>query len=157
MADRSNAETTREARDVDKTIPDITTAVADIPDGATVMIGGFGGAGSPVELIHALIDHRPRNLTVVNNNAGTGHVGIAALIEAALARLKPSKADPAGGGRPRKTFGEGPSVALKSGISLQAEEDGKGWLIRLSGKRVDRELVETTMRELEALLSSNLR
>ena len=61
------------------------------------------------------------------------------------------------GGRPRKTFGEGPSVALKSGISLQAEEDGKGWLIRLSGKRVDRELVETTMRELEALLSSNLR
>ena len=81
MADRSNAETTREARDVDKTIPDITTAVADIPDGATVMIGGFGGAGSPVELIHALIDHRPRNLTVVNNNAGTGHVGIAALIE----------------------------------------------------------------------------
>lgn len=81
----------------------------------------------------------------------------AALIEAALARLKPSKADPARGGRPRKTFGAGPSVALKSGISLQAEEDGKGWLIRLSGKRVDRELVETTMRELEALLSSNPR
>lgn len=66
---------------MDKRESDIAAAVADIQDGATVMIGGFGGAGSPVELIHALIDHRPRGLTVVNNNAGTGHVGIAALIE----------------------------------------------------------------------------
>jgi 3-oxoadipate CoA-transferase alpha subunit len=45
------------------------------------MIGGFGGAGSPIELIHALIDHGARDLTVVNNNAGTGHAGLAALIE----------------------------------------------------------------------------
>ena len=66
---------------MDKRASDIAAAVAGIHDGATVMIGGFGGAGSPVELIHALIDQRPRGLTVVNNNAGTGHVGIAALIE----------------------------------------------------------------------------
>lgn len=76
----------------------------------------------------------------------------AALIEAALAQLAPPKSDPARGGRPRKSVGEGPSVALKTGITLQAEEDGKGWLIRLRGKRVDRELVETAMRELEYLL-----
>jgi 3-oxoadipate CoA-transferase alpha subunit len=54
--------------------------VADIPDGATVMIGGFGEAGSPIELIHALIDHGARNLTVVSNNTGSGRVGLAALI-----------------------------------------------------------------------------
>ncbi|MGX5849320.1 3-oxoacid CoA-transferase subunit A [Mesorhizobium sp. PL10] len=52
----------------------------------TVMIGGFGGSGAPIELIHALIDRfvqtgHPTNLTVVNNNAGNGHVGLAALIE----------------------------------------------------------------------------
>ncbi len=55
-------------------------AVADIPDGATIMIGGFGEAGSPIELIHALIDHGSRNLTVISNNTGSGHVGLAALI-----------------------------------------------------------------------------
>jgi 3-oxoadipate CoA-transferase alpha subunit len=56
-------------------------AVADIFDGATVMIGGFGEAGSPIELIHALIDQGAKNLTVVNNNTGSGHIGLAALIE----------------------------------------------------------------------------
>ena len=55
-------------------------AVADIPDGATVMIGGFGEAGSPIELIHALIDHGARELTVISNNTGSGRVGLAALI-----------------------------------------------------------------------------
>ncbi len=54
-------------------------AVADIPDGATVMIGGFGEAGSPIELIHALIDHGARHLTVISNNTGSGRVGLAAL------------------------------------------------------------------------------
>lgn len=63
-------------------------AVADIPDGATVMIGGFGGSGAPIELIHALIDAGPKNLTVINNNAGNGHVGLAAMIEQGMvARL----------------------------------------------------------------------
>lgn len=56
-------------------------AVADVHDGATVLIGGFGEAGSPIELIHALIDQGARGLTVVNNNTGSGHVGLAALIE----------------------------------------------------------------------------
>lgn len=71
---------------MDKTLPDLATAVAGIPDGAVVMIGGFGGSGAPIELIHALIDRylatgHPTGLTVVNNNAGNGHVGLAALIE----------------------------------------------------------------------------
>ena len=66
---------------MDKTIVSAAAAVADIGDGATVMIGGFGGSGAPVELIHALVDAGPKNLTVVNNNAGNGHVGLAALIE----------------------------------------------------------------------------
>lgn len=57
-------------------------AVADVPDGATVMIGGFGEAGSPIELIHALIDHGARRLTVISNNTGSGEVGLAALLKA---------------------------------------------------------------------------
>ena len=66
---------------IDKRIASPAAAVADIFDGATVVIGGFGEAGSPIELIHALIDQGTRNLTVVNNNTGSGHVGLAALIE----------------------------------------------------------------------------
>lgn len=66
---------------IDKRTDSPAAAVADIFDGATVMIGGFGEAGSPIELIHALIDQGARNLTVVNNNTGSGHVGLAALIE----------------------------------------------------------------------------
>ena len=65
---------------IDKRYPSVTAAVASIPDGATVMIGGFGASGSPVELIHALIDHGASGLTVVNNNTGNGEVGLAALI-----------------------------------------------------------------------------
>jgi len=66
---------------INKSVGSPAEAVADIFDGATVLIGGFGEAGSPIELIHALIDHGARNLTVVNNNTGSGHVGLAALIE----------------------------------------------------------------------------
>jgi len=66
---------------IDKTVDSPAAAVTDIPDGATVMIGGFGEAGSPIELIHALIDHGAGNLTVVNNNTGSGEVGLAALIK----------------------------------------------------------------------------
>src|SRR6056297_469079 len=66
---------------IDKRWNSVAEAVADIPDGATVMIGGFGEAGSPIELIHALIDQGARGLTVVNNNTGSGHVGLAALID----------------------------------------------------------------------------
>lgn len=67
---------------IDKTISSPAEAVADIFDGSTVMIGGFGEAGSPIELIHALIDHGATGLTVVNNNTGSGEVGLAALIKA---------------------------------------------------------------------------
>ena len=66
---------------INKIIKTTAEAVADIFDGATVMIGGFGEAGSPIELIHALIDQGAKNLTVVSNNTGSGHVGLAALIE----------------------------------------------------------------------------
>ena len=66
---------------IDKRWHAVADAVADIEDGATVMIGGFGEAGSPIELIHALIDQGARGLTVVNNNTGSGHVGLAALID----------------------------------------------------------------------------
>ena len=59
---------------------DPDAAVADIPDGATVLIGGFGPAGQPIELIDALRRHRARDLTVVNNNAGNGDTGLAALL-----------------------------------------------------------------------------
>ena len=73
----------------DKRASDIATAVAGIEGGSTLMIGGFGGAGAPIELIHALIDRyvatgAPGNLTVINNNAGNGRIGIAAMIDAGM-------------------------------------------------------------------------
>ena len=61
-------------------------AVADIPDGATVLIGGFGTAGQPMELIEALIRTGVGDLTVVNNNAGNGTIGLAALLAAGRVR-----------------------------------------------------------------------
>lgn len=66
---------------INKIVASLQEAVSDIFDGATVMISGFGEAGSPIELIHALIDHGARDLTVVSNNTGNGHIGLAALIE----------------------------------------------------------------------------
>lgn len=71
---------------MDKSIPSVEEAVAPIKDGATVMIGGFGGAGTPIELIHALIDKKITGLTVINNNAGNGYVGIAAMIDAGMVK-----------------------------------------------------------------------
>ena len=65
---------------INKQVISLSEAVKEIHDGATVMIGGFGEAGSPIELIHALIDQGAKNLTVVSNNTGSGHVGLAALI-----------------------------------------------------------------------------
>lgn len=67
---------------IDKRVSDPARAVVGIGDGSTVMIGGFGEAGSPIELIHALIDQGAGGLTVINNNTGTGEVGLAALIRA---------------------------------------------------------------------------
>ncbi len=61
-------------------------AVADVPDGATVLVGGFGMAGMPVELIDALVRQGARDLTVVSNNAGNGDTGLAALLAAGQVR-----------------------------------------------------------------------
>jgi 3-oxoadipate CoA-transferase, alpha subunit len=67
---------------IDKIVASTAAAVADIGDGATVMIGGFGTAGMPAELIDALIAQGARSLTIVNNNAGNGETGLAALLKA---------------------------------------------------------------------------
>lgn len=67
---------------IDKRIASVEDAVKDIKDGATILISGFGGAGSPIELIHALLDTGVRNLTLVSNNAGNGQFGLASLLAA---------------------------------------------------------------------------
>jgi 3-oxoadipate CoA-transferase alpha subunit len=66
---------------IDKIAPSVEAALAGVPDGATVMIGGFGGAGQPGELIDALIALGAKELTIVNNNAGNGETGLAALLK----------------------------------------------------------------------------
>jgi len=88
---------------MDKTVSDLRTAVLAVADGMTVMIGGFGGSGAPIELIHALIDRfqetgSPKNLTVINNNAGNGRIGLAAMIDVGMVSKMicsfPRSADP---------------------------------------------------------------
>jgi len=88
---------------MDKTVPHLAAAVAGIDDGMSLMIGGFGGSGAPIELIHALIDRyratgSPGNLTVINNNAGNGRIGIAAMIDTGMVAKMicsfPRSADP---------------------------------------------------------------
>jgi 3-oxoadipate CoA-transferase alpha subunit len=71
---------------IDKTFDSPEQAVADIGDGATVLIGGFGNAGMPSALIDALIAQGARELTIVNNNAGNGETGLAALLKAGRVR-----------------------------------------------------------------------
>lgn len=71
---------------ISKLTDSIAEAVAGIEDGATVMIGGFGRAGQPVELIDALLTQGARDLTIVNNNAGNGETGLAALLAARRVR-----------------------------------------------------------------------
>lgn len=71
---------------VDKITQSLAAAVADIKDGSTVMIGGFGNAGMPRELIDALIEQGAGDLTIVNNNAGNGDTGLAALLAAGRVR-----------------------------------------------------------------------
>jgi 3-oxoadipate CoA-transferase alpha subunit len=88
---------------MDKTVAGLEAAIAEIPDGATLMIGGFGGSGAPIELMHAMIDRfkatgSPKNLTLINNNAGNGAIGLAAMIDAGMVRKMicsfPKSADP---------------------------------------------------------------
>ncbi len=67
---------------IDKIVDSAEQALRDVPDGATVMIGGFGTAGMPAQLITALIAQGACDLTIVNNNAGNGETGLAALLKA---------------------------------------------------------------------------
>jgi len=71
---------------INKIAPSIEAALAGLQDGATVLIGGFGTAGIPNELIEGLIVQGARDLVVVNNNAGNGDSGLAALLKAGRVR-----------------------------------------------------------------------
>ena len=65
---------------INKVVGSVEEAVSFITEGSALMIGGFGEVGSPIELIHALIDQGTSGLTAINNNTGNGEVGLAALI-----------------------------------------------------------------------------
>jgi 3-oxoadipate CoA-transferase alpha subunit len=71
---------------IDKRVKTLTEAVAGIRDGAVVLCGGFGASGQPDHLFHALLEQGAKDLVVVSNNAGTGHTGLAALLEAGRVR-----------------------------------------------------------------------
>jgi 3-oxoadipate CoA-transferase, alpha subunit len=71
---------------LDKIVASPEAALADVKDGATVLIGGFGGSGIPNELVDALIAQGARDLVIVNNNAGNGETGVAALLKAGRVR-----------------------------------------------------------------------
>ncbi len=71
---------------IDKRVASLEAALEGIEDGATVLVGGFGEAGAPNHLVYALIDQGARELTIVNNNAGVGREGLAALLDAGRVR-----------------------------------------------------------------------
>lgn len=71
---------------IDKIVQSTAEAIGHVDDGSTVLLGGFGTAGMPDELLAALIELGPRELTIVSNNAGNGEAGIAALLKAGLVR-----------------------------------------------------------------------
>jgi 3-oxoadipate CoA-transferase alpha subunit len=71
---------------MNKIVDSAQAALADVKDGATVLIGGFGGSGVPTDLIDALIAQGARDLVIVNNNAGNGETGVAALLKAGRVR-----------------------------------------------------------------------
>src|SRR5690606_33260970 len=71
---------------ISKIFDSARAALADIPDGATIMVGGFGLAGQPKELIDALLDQGAKDLVIINNNAGNGDTGLAALLAAGQVR-----------------------------------------------------------------------
>ncbi|NQW81866.1 MAG: 3-oxoacid CoA-transferase subunit A, partial [Polaromonas sp.] len=66
---------------INKIAPSITAALAEVKDGSTVLMGGFGTAGIPNELIDGLIAQGAKDLVIVNNNAGNGETGLAALLK----------------------------------------------------------------------------
>ncbi|SFQ19106.1 Coenzyme A transferase, partial [Variovorax sp. OK605] len=71
---------------INKIAPKLVDALGHVSDGSTVLIGGFGTAGVPDELIQCLLEQGAKDLTVVNNNAGNGETGLAALLKAGRVR-----------------------------------------------------------------------
>ncbi len=71
---------------IDKRVASVAQALKDVPDGATILVGGFGTAGIPGELIDGLIEQGAKDLTIVNNNAGNGETGLAALLKTGRVR-----------------------------------------------------------------------
>ena len=78
---------------INKLSASVADALTGVTDGTTVLIGGFGTAGIPSELIDGLIEQGARDLTVVNNNAGNGDAGLAALLKSCLLYTSPSPRD----------------------------------------------------------------
>ena len=71
---------------INKIVQSVADALADVKDGSTVMLGGFGGAGMANELVDGLVAQGAKNLVLVSNNAGNGEIGIAALLKAGQVR-----------------------------------------------------------------------
>jgi len=71
---------------IDKRCADMGVALADVQDGSVVLVSGFGDAGSPTDLLHGLRDQGAKDLTIVSNNAGSGRIGIAALLDSGQVR-----------------------------------------------------------------------
>ena len=71
---------------INKVVPSLAQAVADIQDGARILVSGFGGAGLPFQLLDALVEQGAKELTIVSNNAGSGGLGIAKLVLAGRVR-----------------------------------------------------------------------
>lgn len=71
---------------IDKRCQSVAEAVAGVADGSVVLVSGFGDAGSPTDLLHGLLEQGAKDLTIVSNNAGSGRIGIAALLDAGRVR-----------------------------------------------------------------------
>ena len=84
--DNHNSRNNQELALINKTYESIASAVEGITDGSTIMVGGFGTAGMPSELIDGLIATGARDLTIISNNAGNGEIGLAALLMAGSVR-----------------------------------------------------------------------
>ncbi len=67
---------------INKIVPSLEEAVSGIEDGSSILVSGFGGAGLPIALLDALLEHGAKGLTIISNNAGNGGVGIAKLVQA---------------------------------------------------------------------------
>jgi 3-oxoadipate CoA-transferase alpha subunit len=86
QVDYSYSRKNQELAVINKTFESIASAVEGITDGSTIMVGGFGTAGMPSELIDGLIATGARDLTIISNNAGNGEIGLAALLMAGSVR-----------------------------------------------------------------------